>query len=45
LGEIKYGVLKQVADHFFDIPSMVLPSVLEVLPWRSQELTHPCSRI
>lgn len=32
LGEIDYqGVLKPVADHFFDIPSVALPQVLTVL--------------
>jgi hypothetical protein len=32
LGEIDYqGVLKPVAEHFFDIPSVVLPQVLQVL--------------
>jgi hypothetical protein len=31
LGEIRYAVLKQVSEHFFDVPAMVLPQVLEVL--------------
>lgn len=31
LGAIEYGVLRQVSDHFFDIPAVALPQVLEVL--------------
>lgn len=31
LGEIDGAVLRQVADHFFDIPATTLPLVLEVL--------------
>lgn len=31
LGEIDYQVLRQVADHFFDIPSAVLGGVVEIL--------------
>ena len=31
LGEIDYGVLKQVSEHYFDVPAMVLPQVLDVL--------------
>lgn len=31
LGEIDGGVLRQVADHFFDIPAAVLNPVLEIL--------------
>ena len=31
LGEIEYGVLRQVSDHFFDIPAVALPQVLDVL--------------
>ena len=31
LGEIKYDVLRQVADHYFDVPSSALPEVLRVL--------------
>lgn len=31
LGEIKYDVLRQVADYFFDVPSSALPEVLRVL--------------
>jgi len=31
LGQIDYGVLRQVADHFFDIPSYALPEVLRIL--------------
>jgi len=31
LGELDYKVLRQVADHFFDIPAMVLDEPLKVL--------------
>ncbi len=31
LGAIDYNVLRQVSDHFFDIPAVALPQVLEVL--------------
>ena len=31
LGEIDYAVLRQVADHFFDIPAMVLDQPLKIL--------------
>jgi hypothetical protein len=31
LGAIEYGVLRQVSDHFFDIPAVALPQVLDVL--------------
>lgn len=31
LGEIDYSVLRQVSEHFFDVPALVLPQVLEVL--------------
>ena len=31
LGEIDYGVLRQVADYFFDIPSLALPEVVRIL--------------
>jgi hypothetical protein len=31
LGEIDYGVLRQVSDHFFDIPAMVLDQPLKIL--------------
>src|ERR1700685_3937211 len=31
LGEIPYDVLRQVADHYFDVPSIALPEVLRVL--------------
>lgn len=31
LGEIDYGVLRQVADYFFDIPAMVLDQPLKIL--------------
>lgn len=31
LGEIDYGILRQVADHFFDIPAMVLEQPLRIL--------------
>ncbi len=31
LGEINYGILRQVADHFFDIPAMVLDQPLKIL--------------
>lgn len=31
LGEIEYGVLRQVAEYFFDIPAMVLERPLKIL--------------
>lgn len=31
LGEIEYGILRQVSDHFFDIPAMVLDQPLKIL--------------
>ena len=31
LGEIEYSVLRQVADHFFDIPAMVVDQPLKIL--------------
>ena len=31
LGEIEYGVLRQVADYYFDIPATALPEALRVL--------------
>lgn len=31
LGEIRYDVLRQVAEHYFDVPSIALPEVLRVL--------------
>ncbi|MCK9200810.1 MAG: hypothetical protein M0P59_08595 [Gallionella sp.] len=31
LGEIDYAVLRQVSDHFFDIPAIALPQVLDLL--------------
>lgn len=31
LGEIQYANLKQVSEHFFDVPALVLPQVLNVL--------------
>lgn len=31
LGELDYGILRQVADHFFDIPAMVLDQPLRIL--------------
>ncbi|MCM2485802.1 hypothetical protein [Burkholderia glumae] len=31
LGELEGGVLRQVADHFFDIPAVALPGVLTLL--------------